>query len=225
MQFAIISVQAQNKFWIPDNNFRNYLKMQIPLGFDANDSLITNSSAVLGLNFIDLYNTGVNDIAGIEYFIGLDTLSYQAGFNQKLNYIPDSLPNSLKYIKLSYHWSTSFVSNLPDSLEYLDISSNQITQLPTLPSKLKYLDCYENKLTSLPALPIGLTHLDFSTNLILNFPVLPPNIEFLNCSDTKVTTYPTFPSTLRHFDCSANNLTSLPIIPMEIEHFIASQIN
>jgi Leucine-rich repeat (LRR) protein len=71
--------------------------------------------------------------------------------------------------------------NLPQNLEILYCTNNQLTSLSNLPQNLKKLDCTNNKLTSLSNLPQNLEILDCHKNRLTLMPTLPQNLKILNC--------------------------------------------
>ena len=78
---------------------------------------------------------------------------------------------------------------LPNSLEELYCSDNELTSLSNLPNSLQYLDCENNELTSLPQIPYSLTTLKCSYNKLtsLNNSQLPNGLIKLECDENKLT--------------------------------------
>lgn len=70
---------------------------------------------------------------------------------------------------------------LPETLEYLDCSSNKITYLDNLPCSLKTLICSNNTICTLDSLPNCLEYLDCSYNKLKSLSGLSPALETLNC--------------------------------------------
>lgn len=101
----------------------------------------------------------------------------------------------------------------------LDLSSLNLTSLPTLPKNLKSLNCYMNKLTKLPILPTNLTALTCFENNLTSLPSLPTNLEFINCCNNNLTSLPKLPNKLRVLTCGHNKLTSIPMLPNSLEIF------
>ena len=75
---------------------------------------------------------------------------------------------------------------LPQNLEILYCSVNQLISLPTLPQNLKELYCSDNQLTLLPTLPQNLTKLYCSDNRLISLPTLPQNLKELNCVNNPI---------------------------------------
>ena len=101
---------------------------------------------VKGLQGLWIAGKDIQNLAGVEYFVGLVFLN--CSYNQ-LTSLP-ALPSGLKQLNCHYNQLTSLPA-LPSSLEELYCPCNQLTSLPTLPSGLKYLYCYDNQLTGIDA--------------------------------------------------------------------------
>jgi len=69
--------------------------------------------------------------------------------------------------------------SLPNTLQELDCSCNQLVKLPQLPNSLKILVCYHNKLVSIPLLPNLLFYLNVRNNQIVYLPQLPNSLKML----------------------------------------------
>jgi Leucine-rich repeat (LRR) protein len=86
---------------------------------------------------------------------------------------------------------------LPQNLETLCYSNNQLTSLPTLPQNLETLYCNYNELNSLPTLPQNLERFYCSNNQLTSLPTLPQNLERLHCSNNELTLLPMLPQNLK----------------------------
>ncbi len=128
------------------------------------------------------------------------------------------------------------LTSLPDTLppcNELDISNNNITELPTLPNNLQRLMAICNQLHTLPDtlpehllslyvisnklerlpenLPESLDTLNVSDNPSLQFPNnWPSNLKYLNIADCELTELPTLPNTLTALYADRNQLRTLP---------------
>ncbi|EDL3206216.1 hypothetical protein CQ872_02220 [Salmonella enterica] len=78
------------------------------------------------------------------------------------------------------HNRLTTLPQLPESLRFLNCSSNELTALPTLPDALDSLYCYANRLETLPALPDGLQELGYIGNPLTTLPELPASLIILN---------------------------------------------
>ena len=115
---------------------------------------------------------------------------------------------------------------LPNSLNQLDCSGNELTLLPELPNSLKELRCHGNQLTLLPKLPTSLGYLSCSGNKLTILPDLPNSLGYLYCSFNKLTSFTDtqLPNSLKELYCSHNKLLSLPDFT-HIDHDIELYFN
>ena len=119
-------------------------------------------------------------------------------------------PPKLKRLECRYNFIDR-VDNLPDSLEYLDLTDNfNILSLPALPGLLKEMYVSRMSLNGLPALPDSLKILNCSGNFIRQLPSLPGSLTDLNCSANYLQHLPALPLSLKNLDCSYDSLLSLP---------------
>lgn len=91
---------------IPDPNFADAIREVCPACIDVNDNL---TPAAQNLDSLDVFNSQISNLTGIEGFTNLTYLDCQS------NYL-DSLPG------------------LPNGLTYLLCNSNQLTSLPAFPT-------------------------------------------------------------------------------------------
>ncbi|TFH39641.1 MAG: T9SS type A sorting domain-containing protein [Bacteroidia bacterium] len=135
------NINAQQKTFVPDDVFEQYL---INKTWDdvLDDSVLTAS--ISGQPLVDVRNIGINDLTGIEDFVGLQILHCE--------------DNNIPYI------SISGATGLRD----LYCSNNQLTSLDVSQNPaLKLLVCYGNQIGSLDVSQnIVLTSLSCSSNSI-----------------------------------------------------------
>lgn len=109
------------------------------------------------------------------------------------------------------------ISNIPESVSFLDISNNNIQKIENLPSNLKHLSCRDNKLEYIynDDLPQTLETIDFSNNVCLkHIYFLPKQLETLLISNTPQLLFPLLPSNLEYLYCNNNpHITLLPPLP------------
>ncbi|CNJ58903.1 outer membrane protein [Yersinia pseudotuberculosis] len=111
------------------------------------------------------------------------------------------------------------LTSLPDTLppcNELDISNNNITELPTLPNNLQRLMAICNQLRTLPnTLPEHLLSLYVISNKLERLPEnLPESLETLDVSDNPSLQFPNnWPSNLKSLDIADCELTELPTLP------------
>ncbi|SHK09866.1 T9SS type A sorting domain-containing protein [Epilithonimonas mollis] len=140
---------------IPDVNFKAYLLSNPEINTDY-DSQIQVSEAAAFTGTIDVYNLGINDMTGIEFFVNLTTL--KCGWNNISNL--DVSKNSK--LKALY----CFLNQLTT----LDVSKNlQLSILWCAGNKLTNLDISKNiELESLYCEGNQFSSLDLSENISLN---------------------------------------------------------
>jgi hypothetical protein len=93
--------------------------------------------------------------------------------------------------------------------QYLNISKNNLTELPDLPNVLS-LNCDYNKLKMLSSLPLCET-LDCNHNLLTELPDLPECLH-LYCSHNPITELPNLPNCYE-LTCSYTKISYLPDLP------------
>jgi hypothetical protein len=147
--------------------------------------------------------------------------------------------STFRYLNLSGLGLTDDqVPPLPDRLQGVDISRNQLTQIPALPQSLRDLTASGNQIERIndgdlpPSLarlflianpltylsegsfqPLtNLRSLYISHTQLTRLPQLPDSIEHLECVDCQLTQIQNLPGRLQYFLCYDNQLTSLPPI-------------
>jgi gliding motility-associated-like protein len=129
-------------------------------------------------------------------------------------------------MRASYYPSTirllsKYYPALPNTLEVLNCSNNELATLPDLPAFLKTLDLNGNQLTNLPVLPSSIKIIDCSTNQLTNISALSfDSLSTFICSSNQLTALPTLPSSLIALECSANQLTTLPSLPHTLKSLV-----
>ncbi len=231
--FCASVANAQNKYYIPDPAFRNFLQGGYANCMDG-DSLIL-AEALLE-TFFECKDTSVANLDGLQYFTGLTFL--KVAHLPLITSVPEPLPNGLQFLDCydnaqlvslpvlpnglqSLNCSNMPLVNLPIlpiGLQTLDCSNIPLFNLPAMPSGLQTLECRSNQLTSLPALPSGLQVLDCSSNQLTSLPTLPEGLETLHCGYNQLTSLPMLTSGLLHLFCTHNSLTSLPEFPIVLSH-------
>jgi len=118
---------------IPDSKLKVILQGQLPYCFfDEGALLDTTCTNLLNVTTLDLSNSDIVNLEGIQYFRNLQSLNISANLITKLP------------------------SNLPISLKILNAKDNKLTELPSLPTSLTTLDVSDNFICSLPSsLPSG----------------------------------------------------------------------
>ncbi|AJC23517.2 NEL-type E3 ubiquitin ligase domain-containing protein [Pandoraea pulmonicola] len=120
--------------------------------------------------------------------------------------------------KLNLHGlGLGHLPELPVGLASLDISYNDLTEVPVFSEGLATLDATGNKVTELRALPASLTTLNVSDNLLNKLPTLPAGLAVLDVSGNELVELPSLPASLTILDAHANELTELPALPASLK--------
>lgn len=107
---------------------------------------------------------------------------------------------------------------LPETLEELLCTFNELEVLPELPKSLKSLDCRSNRLTTLPQLPESLTILYCYRNHLSRLPTLPKALQELYCYDNFLEFLPELPTSLAVLQCQKNQLCALTNLPYSLDY-------
>jgi hypothetical protein len=126
-----------------------------------------------------------------------------------------ALPSGLRVLLARNACIGQFPSSLPPRLEVLDLSDNELAEVPAtqaLPATLEVLRLARNPLAELPRdLPGGLIELDVGQTDIGNLPPLPAGMRRLVASDCDLEALPeNLPRALEYIDASRNRIRSLP---------------
>lgn len=130
---------------IPDVNFENKL---IALGIDSGtpDGKVMTSK-ISKITSLDLYNSNITDLKGIEDFQSLTNLSVMSN---KLTILDISKNLALTNLNAGYNKLTTLNTSKNIALEYLSFSYNEITSLDLSQNvNLNLLSCQSNKLTNI----------------------------------------------------------------------------
>ena len=96
-------------------------------------------------------------------------------------------------------------------LKFLNLGSNRIHSIESIPPDLETLKVHKNFISSLPPLPKSIKFLNLYLNRLRFMPVLDlPHLEFLSFGATDVREIPPLPSSLRWLTLVANKLVYLP---------------
>ena len=215
----------------PDTHFASYVKENI----DANHDGLLNKIEVLNARELNLTESGIEDLTGIEHFDQIRTLncsgnnieeaildsflflsSISMHDNPNLKRIELSCLESLKEVKIGNNPALENlqVDNCP-TLPKFDCSNNTLAslELSNLPL-LRDLDCSNNTLASLELsnLP-ALLFLNCSNNALASLELSNlPALLFLNCSNNALLDLDVRRNLdLQVLDCSKNQLASLDL--------------
>jgi hypothetical protein len=93
----------------------------------------------------------------------------------------------------------TYINNLPENTEIINITSKQIKYLPDV-SRFKYLrslNCSNNQLVALPTLNENLRELYCNNNQLVVLPTLNKHLQLLNCANNQLVTLPTLNENLQ----------------------------
>jgi Leucine-rich repeat (LRR) protein len=156
-----------------------------------------------------------------------------------INQIIEKLPDDIKEINLS----SKHIKKLPNlsrfkNLKILDISNNNITELPILPESIEYLFIYNNKLTNIYKIPNSVKYLycyfNSLTHLIINENInlthlycfgnklksidLPINLQILLCASNEITFLDLDKlKNLKKLNCTNNILSKSQVFPLTVD--------
>lgn len=117
-----------------------------------------------------------------------------------------------------------YLNSLPEDIEIIDISSKNLTYIPSL-KQFKYLVdlyCYNNKLTKLPELNSSLKALYCAKNQLIQLPELNDKLQVLNCEFNLLTQLPKLNSSLQYLNAYNNPLYQLPQLNSSLEIFFCN---
>ena len=174
---------------IPDTNFENKL---IALGIDTdgkNDRVLTSN--IISLKSLDVSNSAITDLTGIENFMGLVTLNVSN--------------NKLTTLNPTYSKDLLFLDSSNNLLTNLDVSKNtSLTALNFSNNKLEEVDLSHNTL---------LLDLNGASNLLTFLDVSEASVlKNLNCSKNSLTALVVSRNVqLNSLNCSYNQIANLDI--------------
>lgn len=187
--FCTLVVQAQNVH-IPDTNFISYLLSHSGINTNG-DNEISATEAATFTGTINVGNSNISDLSGIEAFTSLTVLNCE---QNNLTNLDISNNTALLELNCEQNQLTSLNLNNNTGLVELNCGVNQLSLLDVSNNaQLKYLHCHYNQIT----------HLNLNNNPVLfalscyNNPIV--DIDVSNCS------------ILKELYCVKNHLTSLDV--------------
>ena len=140
---AVEGEVAINETNFPDEVFRTY----VDDNFDTTDDNALDAAEIAMVTSIVVYDMGISNLKGVEYFTALATLD--CGSNQ-LTSLDVSKNMALTDLDCHFNQLTSLDVTNNTALTYLNCSGNQLTSLDvTNNTALTNLNCVSNQLTSL----------------------------------------------------------------------------
>ena len=208
--FSNLAPSARCQVVIADTNLVARLQLIVPNALSGN-VLDENHPDVLAVDTLNLSNSMIDDLSGIEHFINATYLNIGGNGATALA----AWPPALLHITGNNNYFP--LPPLPVGLQRLNISFSNITALPALPATLTWLRCTATWLAELPPLPVGLDTMDCSRNLLTSLPPLPDGLLWLSCGLNDLGTLPALPASLRWLSCAEGELTQLPALPDALE--------
>ena len=158
---------------------------------------------------IDIKGQGLTFLPSLSHFKNLKKLD--ASINQ-LTYITD-FPETLEYINIQGN-RLKQIPPFPKNLKTFIASHNQLESLPDTPDTLISLFCKSNRIEKLPKLSINLQRMNVSNNLIESIESFPPKLKILVLRNNIISSLPTLPKSIYKIDIAENNISKLPEIPI-----------
>lgn len=210
------SVYTAKSQWvsIPDTNFGKWLNTNGYSQCLQGNSMVgwemdTTCNAVTTAQYMYCYNNGIKNLEGVQYFSGLKEL-YCYGNN--LSFLV--LPNQIEKLSCSHNQLTR-IDGLPNSLQEIFCNNNLIDSIYQLPPNISLLSVESNSLKYIHSLPDSLMSCYLGWNTGLNgLPNLPGSLRTLSVNNCSIASLPTLPGELEVLNTSVNttlmSLTSLP---------------
>ncbi|MEO8770403.1 MAG: hypothetical protein ABI402_09975 [Ferruginibacter sp.] len=238
--FFVFNVSTKAQYvTIPDPALRSQLIAAYPTCFNASQMMDTTCPAIVNQTSLYIYDEPViTNWEGYQYFKNLQIAGFGAtassGDGETLPNLPATLkslrigfmptlfdlpplPPGLQRLEINDHTGV-FISSLPNSITYMDLSFSDCSSLPTLPASLDTLKLYLSNLAVLPALPASLRYLDFGSTSISSLPVLPASLRYLGCTMSNLTgALPALPDSLEVLSANSNNITAVPNFPASLK--------
>ena len=179
-----IAIDATN---FPDEKFRTYVSSN----FDSDNNGFLSDAEIAAAKEVIVYNKGISDLTGIEYFTALEFLDCH---NNQLTALDVSKNTALKNLRCNGNQLTALDVSKNTALTLLLCNNNKLTALDVSKNTaLGVLYCSSNQLTVL----------DVSKNAAFGT---------LECSDNQLTALDVSKNTaLKNLECSLNQLTALDV--------------
>ncbi len=191
---------------IPNANFRSALKAIIPNAFNIDNLLDTTSSLVTGTTNLNVSNSNISSLEGIQYFKGLLRLDC---YSNQLTSLDLRRNSNLRILYCYSNELTALNVSKNTALTGLFCYSNLLTNLDLSQNiALRGLECDFNNITSLDVSNnVELTQLSCSSNQLLSLDLLGlSKLTYLKADGNCFTTPPAnpFPATLTSFVVTPN---------------------
>jgi Leucine-rich repeat (LRR) protein len=154
----------------------------------------------------------LSKIDALEYLLQLLTPCTSALYLTGIN-VP-RIP-SLKHLTNLTHLDLSWnelreLPEMPEGLDWLMCSRNRLTSLQGIPSTVRTLIGDSNKVRVVSGLPAGLIKMCLADNRIEHIESFPPTLQLCYVSYNNLQEFPPFPDTIEVLSVMSNNLRELP---------------
>jgi outer membrane protein YopM len=218
-----------------DNNGLKQLSSNLPEGLkvlSASGNHITSIPELPeGLTHLVLSNNKITKVENIpkscvyldmryNKVSSLDTAennlkTLKLNFNSLITFKENSLPNSLEHLEVTNNNLTD-VKNLPDSIKLLNLSNNSISKITQMPSNLEKLVLINNKILSLENVKYSekLSEIEIEYNYLEKIPDgLPKSLKGLFLDHNKISVLNNCPEELETLSVDSNQVHTVEKLP------------
>ena len=144
---TVSTVNAASGVTIDAKHFPDKIFRSVVSDADKDKNGKLSKKELANIDEVYLYDYGIKDLTGIEYFTNIRTLECE---NNKLTKLDVNKCTKLESLKCSRNNIAKLSINKCTKLETLDCSENKLTKLDVSKNtKLEVLDCGDNRLTKL----------------------------------------------------------------------------
>jgi len=122
----------------------------------------------------------------------------------------DKIPPQLKKLYAKKNYIKSLNCELPLTLVVLDLSSNDLIEMPTLTEGIVNVKLSNNKISVLKDIPSSVEYLNLSSNDLTEMPILKEGIINVELYDNKISELTDIPFSVKYLDVSENYIYNIP---------------
>lgn len=229
--YGAVTPVTINETNFPDAVFREYVKDN----FDTDNNGELSVSEMENVTRIDVAETDVADLTGIENFTHLEELdcrmryTVDGGSEGLINSLDVSQNTALSYLRCCGNQLSSLDVSKNIELEYLDCGGNQLSSLDVSKNTaLRSLGCDGNQLSSLDVSKnTELEYLSCSSNQLSSLNVdQNTKLRTLQCEGNELNRLNVSQNTaLRHLGCTGNKLSSLDVSQNTVLEHLSCSFN
>jgi Leucine-rich repeat (LRR) protein len=156
------------------------------------------------------FNIKNNFIKELTYFNFSESVTHLNASENKIESFDGECFINIRRLQLENNKLNSFV--FPPNVKYVNISNNNLTELPDFPEQLLIIRCEKNSITELPFLNEKLKEINFSENEIKKIPDFPANLNIIDFSNNSINTIDNLPDLLTHLYLSDNKIETFEVI-------------